>query len=67
MERYCGEPLRITEMAVEAMREASEVVLTSIFEDSYLLALHAKRVTLVPRDLHLLLNLRRDLTSCIQT
>lgn len=55
--------MRITEMAIEALREAAECLLTSIFEDSYLLALHAKRVTLFPRDMALLLNLRRDYLS----
>ena len=52
--------LRITEMSVEALREASENVLVSVFEDSYLLALHAKRVTLFPRDMALLLRIRND-------
>jgi len=55
--------MRCTEMAVEALREASENVLTSIFEDSYLVACHAKRVTLMPRDMALVLNLRRDFMS----
>lgn len=55
-----GVGIRITEMAVEALREASECVLTSIFEDSYLLALHAKRITLFPRDMNLLLRLKHD-------
>ena len=50
-------------MAVEAMREASEHLLTGIFEDAYLLALHAKRVTLMPRDMALLINLRHDFLS----
>jgi len=54
---------RVTEMAVEALREASENVLTSIFEDAYLVATHAKRVTLFPRDMALVLNLRRDVLS----
>lgn len=52
--------IKITEMAVEALREASENVLVSVFEDSYLLALHAKRVTLMPRDISLLLRIRND-------
>ncbi|CAF0722496.1 unnamed protein product [Brachionus calyciflorus] len=51
---------KVTEMAVEALREASENVLVSIFEDSYLIALHAKRVTLMPRDISLLLRIRND-------
>lgn len=55
-----GENYRFTEMAVEALREASESVLTGIFEDSYLVSLHAKRVTLFPRDMALALTLRRD-------
>lgn len=49
---------RITEAAVEALREATETCLVNVFEDSYLLALHAKRVTLHPRDMQLLLILR---------
>ena len=52
--------IRITEMAVEALREASENVLVSVFEDSYLIALHARRVTLMPRDISLLLRIRND-------
>jgi histone H3/H4 len=52
--------MRVTESAVEALREASESFLTSMFEDSYMLALHAKRVTLFPRDINLLLHLRKD-------
>ena len=55
-----GVGIRVTEMAVEALREASECVLTSVFEDSYLLALHAKRITLFPRDMNLLLKLKHD-------
>ena len=47
-------------MAVEALREASECVLTNLFEDAYLLSLHAKRVTLFPTDIALVLSLRRD-------
>jgi histone H3 len=50
----------VTETAVEALREASETMITTIFEDSNLLALHAKRVTLFPRDMSLLLRLRND-------
>lgn len=52
--------MRVTEMAVEALREASEAVLVSLFEDSYLVATHAQRVTLMPRDLALVLSLRND-------
>lgn len=51
---------RITEAAVEALREASESLLVSVFEDSYLLAVHSRRVTLLPRDMSLLLRLRKS-------
>jgi histone H3/H4 len=52
--------MRITEMAVEALREASECILTSVFEDSYLLSIHAKRVTLMAKDMQLLLRLKHQ-------
>lgn len=58
-----GPNFKISLMAVEALRESSECLLTSIFEDAYLLALHAKRVTLFPRDMALLLALRHDFLS----
>ena len=53
--------VRVTEAALEALREASETMLTSVFEDSYLLTLHAKRITLFPRDMALLMRIRNDL------
>ena len=56
----CGRDMRITEMAVEALREASECILTSVFEDSYLLSIHAKRVTLMAKDMQLLLRLKHQ-------
>jgi histone H3 len=52
--------MRVTETAVEAMRAASEAFLTGVFEDANLLALHAKRVTLMPKDMSLCLALRHD-------
>jgi histone H3 len=55
-----GTDYRITEMGVEALRESSEAYLIGLLEDSYMLTLHAKRVTLMPSDLRLALNLRQD-------
>ncbi len=49
---------RITEIALEALREASESILVHLFEDAYLLALHAKRVTLMNRDMQLVLRVK---------
>ena len=56
----CGKQMRVTEMAVEALREASEMIITNIFEDSNLLAIHAKRVTLMAKDMQLLLKLKHQ-------
>lgn len=46
--------------AVDALQEASEAHLTGLFEDSNLCVLHAKRVTLFPRDITLARRLRGD-------
>ena len=55
-----GDNFRITAMAVEAIREAAESYLVCTMEDAYQLAIHAKRVTLFPRDIELVVSLRRD-------
>ena len=39
--------------AIMAMQEASEAYLVGLFEDSNLCAIHAKRVTIMPRDIQL--------------
>ena len=43
-----------------ALHVASEDYLVSLFEDSYLCALHAKRVTLMKKDMTLARRLRGD-------
>lgn len=58
--RTGNQGFKVTETAVEALREASENLLTNIFEDSYLLSMHAKRVTLMPRDMQLLMRLKHS-------
>ena len=45
--------LRMQSTAVAALQEASESHIIKLFEDSYLCALHTKRVTLFPRDIQL--------------
>ncbi|XP_059168316.1 uncharacterized protein LOC131950255 [Physella acuta] len=45
--------LRWQSMAISALQEAAEAYLVRLFEDSYLCCLHAKRVTLQPKDLWL--------------
>ncbi|KAJ7529487.1 hypothetical protein O6H91_15G053600 [Diphasiastrum complanatum] len=50
---------RITGEAISALHEATENHLTTLFEDAYLCAQHAKRVTLMPRDLMLAMRIRK--------
>lgn len=45
-------------MALLALQEASEAFLTSLFEDTNLLALHAKRVTIMQKDIQLARRIR---------
>jgi histone H3 len=40
-------------MAVLALQEASEAYLIGLFEDTNLCAIHAKRVTIMPKDMML--------------
>ncbi|KOB86165.1 hypothetical protein PFDG_01798, partial [Plasmodium falciparum Dd2] len=44
--------------ALLALQTASEVYLVSLFEDAYLCSLHANRVTLMPKDIHLARRIR---------
>ena len=45
--------LRIQAAAVQGLQEAAEAYLVGFFEDSNLCAIHAKQVTIMPRDIHL--------------
>ncbi|TRY65685.1 hypothetical protein DNTS_005536 [Danionella cerebrum] len=44
--------------ALLALQEAAEAFLVRLFSDANLCAIHAKRVTLFPRDLHLARRIR---------
>ena len=46
--------------ALAALQEAAENYLEGLFEDVNLLAVHAKRVTVMPRDIRLALQIRGD-------
>ena len=48
-----GAELRWQSAAIEALQEASEAFLVRLFSDSNLCAIHAKRVTILPKDLNL--------------
>ena len=45
--------LRFQSAAIMAMQEASEAYLVGLFEDSNLCTIHAKRVTIMPKDIQL--------------
>ena len=52
--------MRMTAGAVSALHEATEAYMVSTFANANLCALHAKRVTVMPRDLHLARRLAGD-------
>ena len=49
--------VRFQSMALAALQEAVENFLVGLFEDVNLLAVHAKRVTVMPRDIRLALRI----------
>lgn len=50
--------LRFQASAIEALRAGAEDFLVQLFEDTNLLAIHAKRVTIKPVDMHLARRIR---------
>ncbi|VDN50734.1 unnamed protein product [Dracunculus medinensis] len=48
---WSSQMYNITPDAISALQEASEAFLVQLFENSYLLSLHAKRITLMVRDI----------------
>ena len=52
--------LRFQGSGILALQEASEAYLVGIFEDSNLCAIHAKRVTIMPRDIQLARRIRGE-------
>lgn len=55
-----GKNLRFQVAGLNALQEASESYLVSLFEDTNLICINAKRVTIMPRDLALARRIRRD-------
>jgi len=47
--------------AVDCLQEASEAYLVHLLEDANLCAIHAKRVTILPKDIQLARRLRGEL------
>ena len=52
------EDLRFQSLAVLALQEAAEMILVHLFEDTNRCAIHAKRVTILPRDMALARRIR---------
>lgn len=52
--------LRFQSQAVLALQEAAEAYLVGLFEDTNLCAIHAKRVTIMPKDIILARRIRGD-------
>ena len=52
--------LKIQAYAVLALQEASEAYLVGLFEDTNLCAIHAKRVTIMPKDIQLARRIRGE-------
>ena len=49
---------RWTSLGVEALQTEAEAYMVGLFEDSYLCAMHAKRVTLMLKDMQLARRIR---------
>ena len=52
--------MRFQSAAILALQEASEAYMVTLFEDSLLCTIHAKRVTLMPKDMALARRIRGD-------
>ena len=57
---YTNVDYRVAESAIRALHQASEAYLVGLLEDANLLAIHAKRVTVQPRDIQLARRIRGE-------
>lgn len=55
---HTGSEYKWQHAAIECLQEASEAYIVSFLSDAYLCSLHAKRVTLMPRDFYLIKRIR---------
>ena len=58
--QVCSHDMRFQSTALMALQEAAEAYLVTLFEDSLLCTLHAKRVTLMAKDMALARRIRGD-------
>ncbi|KAF4620170.1 hypothetical protein G7Y89_g14655 [Cudoniella acicularis] len=56
--RPAGEDYRWQSQAIQALQEAAEAFLVHLFEDTNLCAIHAKRVTIMQKDIQLARRIR---------
>jgi histone H3 len=52
--------LRFQSNAILALQEAAEAYLVGLFDDTNLCAIHARRVTIQPKDIHLAMRIRGE-------
>ncbi|XP_018496835.1 histone H3.3-like [Galendromus occidentalis] len=50
--------IRYQVAAISALQEAAEAYLVALFEDTNLCAIHARRVTIMPKDIHIARRIR---------
>lgn len=55
-----GKDYRWQSTAVLALQEAAEAYLVGLFEDTNLCAIHSRRVTIMPKDIHLARRIRGE-------
>ena len=53
-------PQQISAFILQKMKEAAEAYLVGLFEDTNQCAIHAKRVTIMPKDMHLARRIREN-------
>lgn len=61
--RLVGPEIRFQSTAILALQEAAEAYLVGLFEDTNLCAIHAKRVTILPKDMLLARRIRGERTK----
>jgi histone H3 len=52
--------IRLQSQAILALQEAAEAYLVGLFHDTNLCATHAKRITILPKDIQLARRMRRE-------
>jgi len=58
--KICSADMRFQSAAIMALQEAAEAYLVTLFEDTLLCAIHAKRVTVMPKDMQLARRIRGE-------